>query len=253
MGLDPISDMAQKLGFGHTTGIELSPEAPGLMPTVAFHNKVDHGYTKGYALNAAIGQGAVNVTPLQLAVMTARVATGRSVTPRLVKTIDGVEQPSGAGEPLDINENSLRRARASMYDVVNHARGTAHKSQIIAPGMEMAGKTGTSQVRRITPEERARGVTSNADLPWERRDHALWVDFAPFDNPRVAVCVVVEHGSGGSTAAAPIGRDVTLQALFGGFPPLDAYPSEQREAAGEMQARVRALLAGRSRPTLQRA
>jgi penicillin-binding protein 2 len=140
-----------------------------------------------------------------------------------------------------------------MFDVVNHQRGTAARSRIIAEGMQMAGKTGTSQVRRITPEERARGVTSNADLPWERRDHALWVDFAPYDNPRFAVSVVVEHGSGGSTAAAPIGRDVTLQALYGGFPPLEAYPEDRREDAGQMQARVRAILAGRPAPTLERA
>ena len=128
-----------------------------------------------------------------------------------------------------------------MFDVVNHDRGTAAGSRIIAPGMEMAGKTGTSQVRRITPEERARGVISNADLPWERRDHAIWVDFAPYDNPRFAVSVVVEHGSGGSTVAAPIGRDVTLQALYGGFPPLDAYPAAKREEARAMQERVAAL------------
>ncbi|EYD72115.1 Penicillin-binding protein 2 (PBP-2) [Rubellimicrobium mesophilum DSM 19309] len=254
VGIDAISAMAKKLGVGVRPDIPMSAVAEGIAPDgawkLALFNDV---WRVGDTVNASIGQGYVLATPLQLAVMTARVATGREVMPRLVKSIDGVEQPSGAGGPLGINENSLRRARASMFDVVNHARGTAHRSQIMTPGMEMAGKTGTSQVRRITPEERARGVTSNADLPWERRDHALWVDFAPYDNPRVAVCVVVEHGSGGSTAAAPIGRDVTLQALYNGFPPLDAYPSDQRETAGEMQARVRALLAGRSRPTLQRA
>jgi penicillin-binding protein 2 len=89
-----------------------------------------------------------------------------------VAKVDGVEQPSGAGASLGLNENVLRRVRASMYDVVNHERGTAFGSRIVADGMRMAGKTGTSQVRRITAEERARGVTSNADLPWERRDHA---------------------------------------------------------------------------------
>jgi len=107
----------------------------------------------------------------------------------------------------------------------------------------MASKTGTSQVRRITAEERARGVTRNADLPWERRDHALFVNYAPVENPRYAVAVVVEHGGGGSTAAAPIGRDITLQALHGGTPPLSAYPSNVRGRIADQQARIAEKLA----------
>ena len=102
----------------------------------------------------------------------------------------------------------------------------------------MAGKTGTSQVRRITAEERARGVTRNEDLPWERRDHALFVSFAPYDNPKYAVAVVVEHGGGGSTAAAPIGRDVLLHALYDGLPPLEAYPSSERARVREQRRRM---------------
>jgi penicillin-binding protein 2 len=164
-----------------------------------------------------------------------------------------VEQPTGAGEPLGLNENTLRRVRASMFDVVNAERGTAFQSRITAEGMQMAGKTGTSQVRRITPEERARGVTSNADLPWHRRDHALWVDFAPYENPRFAVSVVVEHGSGGSTAAAPIGRDITMAALYGGIPPIEAYPENKREDAAQRLARIRAIMSGLPVPALERA
>ena len=190
-------------------------------------------------MNASIGQGYVLASPLQLAVMTARIATGREVTPRLIKSIDGVETPSGLGESLGLNENSLRRIRASMVDVSNHQRGTAYGSRIVADGMQMAGKTGTSQVRRITEEERANGVTKNEDLPWERRDHALFVDFAPVDNPKFAVAVVVEHGGGGSRAAAPIARDITLQALYGGTPPLDAYPTAARQEIQEQQRRIR--------------
>jgi penicillin-binding protein 2 len=95
--------------------------------------------------------------------------------------------------------------------------------------MELAGKTGTSQVRNITAAERARGVIGNDDLPWERRDHALFVCYAPHDAPRYAVSVVVEHGGGGSTAAAPVARDIMLFALYGGLPPIDAYPADQRE------------------------
>jgi len=186
-------------------------------------------------VNAAIGQGYVLASPLQLAVMTARIATGRSVTPRLVHAIDGVEQPSGAGEPLDLNENFLRRIRQAMYSVSNNNRGTAFGSRIVEDAFRMAGKTGTSQVRRITTEERAAGVISNADLPWERRDHALYVSFAPFENPKYAVAVVVEHGGGGSTAAAPVARDILLQALYDGTPPLTAYPASARDRIAEQQ------------------
>ena len=253
VGIDAISAMAKKLGIGVKHDIPMSAVAPGNAPDAAWkQEQFDDIWRVGDTVNAAIGQGYILATPLQLAVMAARVATGREVTPRLVKTLNGIEQPSGAGGPLGLNENNLRRARTGMFDVVNSERGTAFQSRIAAPGMEMAGKTGTSQVRRITPEERARGVTSNADLPWERRDHALWVDFAPVENPRVAVAVVVEHGGGGSAVAAPIGRDVTLQALYGGFPPLEAYPESKREDAAQMQARVRAILVGRPTQTVER-
>ena len=93
-------------------------------------------------------------------------------------------------------------------------------------------------MRRITAEERANGVTSNDDLPWERRDHALFVSFAPIDNPRYAVAVIVEHGGGGSSTAAPIARDVILQAQYGGAPPLDAYPANVRDKIDEQQRRI---------------
>ena len=93
-------------------------------------------------------------------------------------------------------------------------------------------------MRRITAEERARGVTKNEDLPWERRDHALFACFAPVENPKFAVAVVVEHGGGGSVAASPIARDIILQALYDGPPPLDAYPAAERERVEEQQKRI---------------
>jgi penicillin-binding protein 2 len=170
--------------------------------------------------------------------MTARIATGRAVEPRLIKSVDSVELPSKGGASLGINENDLKQVRKAMYAVSNNRRGTAYKSRIIDDAVRMAGKTGTSQVRNITAAERARGVTRNEDLPWERRDHALFVDFAPYDKPKIAVAVVVEHGGGGSTAAAPIARDVTLQALFKGTPPLEAYPQGDRSRIKAQQERL---------------
>ncbi len=244
VGIDKMAEMARKLGLGIRHDLPISAVARGLAPDKAWKADVrGEDWRIGDTVNASIGQGYVLASPLQLAVMTARIATGRSVTPRLVKSVDGVEEPSGRGESLGLNENILRRMRQSMNDVSNHRRGTAYRSRIIADGMRMAGKTGTSQVRRITAEERARGVTRNADLPWERRDHALFVSFAPVENPRFAVAVIVEHGGGGSTAAAPIARDIMLQALYDGDPPLEAYPSADRARIADQQERIRARLA----------
>ena len=240
VGIDKIAEMARRLGLGERYDLPLSAVAGGLAPDRQWKAEVrGEDWRIGDTVNASIGQGYVLASPLQLAVMSARLATGRLVTPRLVKSINGIEQPSGMGESLGINENMLRRCRASMDAVVNHRRGTATRSRIVAEGFEMAGKTGTSQVRRITAEERARGVTRNEDLPWERRDHALFVSFAPVETPRFAVAVVVEHGGGGSTAAAPIARDVMLQALYDGDPPLEAYPSADRSRIADQQDRIR--------------
>ncbi|MGJ8588490.1 MAG: penicillin-binding protein 2 [Yoonia sp.] len=252
VGIDKMAEMARKLGLGVRHDLPLSAVAEGLAPDKEWKARVrGEEWRIGDTVNASIGQGYVLTSPLQLAVMTARIATGRVVTPRLIRLIDGVEQPSGLGESLGVNENTLRRVRASMVDVCNHRRGTAYGSRIMDEAHKMAGKTGTSQVRRITPEERAAGVTRNEDLPWERRDHALFVGYAPYDNPRYAVSVVVEHGGGGSAAAAPIARDILLQAQYGGPPPLEAYPAAVRDRIAAQQSRIKARVpqgaSGRSR------
>ncbi|MGR3469123.1 MAG: penicillin-binding transpeptidase domain-containing protein, partial [Shimia sp.] len=192
----------------------------------------------GDTVNASIGQGYVLASPLQLAVMTARLATGRSVTPRLVRRVNGVAEPSGAGEDMGLDPTQLRLIREAMFDTSNQRTGTAFGSRIVAEDFRMAGKTGTTQVRRITPEERAAGITRNEDRKWEFRDHALFVNYAPYDNPKVAVAVVVEHGGSGGRIAAPIARDVTLQALYGGTPPLDAYPANLRDRMAAQQAEI---------------
>ncbi|WP_458791183.1 penicillin-binding protein 2 [Yoonia sp. MH D7] len=240
VGIDKIAEMARKMGMGIRHDLPLSAVASGLSPDKAWKTEVrGEDWRIGDTVNASIGQGYVLSSPLQLAIMTARIATGRDVTPRLVRAIDGVEQPSGAGTDQGLNENYLRRIRAAMSDVMNSSRGTAYGSRIVEAGMQMAGKTGTSQVRRITAEERARGVINNADLPWERRDHALFVGYAPVDNPRFAIAVIVEHGGGGSSVAAPIARDILAQALYDGEPPLSAYPSAARGKVDEMQRKIR--------------
>lgn len=240
VGIEKISAMAEKLGLGQRYDLPMSAIARGRAPTKDWKKQnFDQDWVVGDTVNASIGQGFVLASPLQLAVMTARMASGNHVAPRLIKSVDGVEQPIEAATPLDINPNHLRMVRRAMYSVTNHRKGTAYKSRIIADAMHMAGKTGTSQVRNITAEERRRGVTRNEDLPWERRDHALFVNFAPYNNPKYAVAVVVEHGGGGSTAAAPIARDITLQALYDGEPPLEAYPKAARSKVKAQQERLR--------------
>jgi penicillin-binding protein 2 len=231
--------MAQRFGLGVRHDVPMSAVSEGLTPNMEW-KQINHGqaWRVGDTVNASIGQGFMLASPLQLAVMTARIATGRAVEPRLLKSIDGMEEPSRSGEPMGMNENNLRKMRRAMFDTVNDRRGTAYTSRIIEETMRMAGKTGTSQVRNITAAERRAGVIRNEDLPWERRDHALFVNFAPFETPRFAVSVVVEHGGGGSKAAAPIARDITLQALYGGPPPLEAYPSKDREEIEILQKKL---------------
>ena len=235
VGIDRISAMANRLGMGVRHELPLSAVSEGLAPTQKW-KQLRHGepWRIGDTLNASIGQGYTLTSPLQLAVYTARIASGRALEPRLVRSLGGVEQGGAEAPPLEINPGHLNAIRDAMTGVSNGQRGTARRSRIVAEGYELAGKTGTSQVRNITAAERARGVTSNADLPWNRRDHALFVGFAPHASPRYAVSVVVEHGGGGSAAAAPVARDILLFAQYGGVPPLDAYPSSEQEAAREM-------------------
>ncbi len=229
VGIEKMSEMARLLGLGERYDLPMSAIAEGRIPTKDWkRERYGKEWLIGDTLNAGIGQGFVLTSPMQLAVMTARIASGRAVVPRLVLSRDGVDLPTQPAEPIGLNENTLRAVRRGMYAVSNSRRGTAYGSRVADETMQMAGKTGTSQVRNITAAERARGVISNEDLPWDRRDHALFVAFAPYDAPRIAVAVVVEHGSGGSVAAAPIGRDVMLYALSGGLPPLTAYPESQR-------------------------
>ncbi|WP_416884399.1 penicillin-binding protein 2 [Marivita sp.] len=243
VGIERIAETARRLGLGQAFGIGMSAVTEGLVPNMDWKQRErGSSWVIGDTVNASIGQGFVLSSPLQLAVMTARLATGKEVTPRLVRRIGDTETAETGGAELGFNENHLRQIRRAMYAVTNNRRGTAYGSRIIDETVRMAGKTGTSQVRNITAAERARGVTRNEDLPWNRRDHALFVNYAPYEAPKIAVSVVVEHGGGGSAAAAPIARDVTLQALFGQDPPLDAYPSKDRERIRSQQERLQQVL-----------
>jgi penicillin-binding protein 2 len=239
VGIDRIAAMARRMGIGIRHDLPMSAVSEGIAPDRAWKKaRYDQDWQIGDSLNASIGQGYVLASPLQLAVMTARVASGKVVVPRLIRAIDGVPQPAPVFADLGIDNALLKIARGGMDAVMNSASGTAKRSRIIREEWRMGGKTGTSQVRNITAAERARGVVSNDQLPWNRRDHALFVCFAPFDTPRYAVSVVVEHGGGGSAVAAPIARDILLFALNDGLPPLDAVPHDQQ---ADMDARHKAM------------
>ena len=213
LGVDRIAETARKFGLGKTLELDLPGEKSGLSPTRAW--KQEHygkPWLKGETLVAAIGQGYVLATPLQLAVMTARcVNGGYAVMPKLTRNTfdEGGETANAADFPkIDISARSRQILMHALDEAMNHPRGTAYNSRIMDPGLAAGGKTGTAQVRRITMLERESGVKKNKERPWRERDHSLFVGYAPGDQPRYAGSVVVEHGGGGSKTAAPIARDV---------------------------------------------
>ncbi len=244
VGIERINEMATQLGLGIQHDVPMSAITKGLVPSREWKLKNrEQEWLVGDTVNASIGQGYVLSSPLQLAVMVARLASGRNVKPMLTKSINGQNvHDDKEFEDLKVDKANLNIIRKALFKASNDRRGTAYGSRIINNKYRMAGKTGTSQVRNITDAERENGVTKNEDLPWKRRDHALFINFAPYDDPEIAVSVVVEHGGAGSKSAAPIARDITLQALFKGTPPLGVYPAKDRTAIFEQQKRLREIL-----------
>jgi penicillin-binding protein 2 len=213
LGIKRIKDMAVRLGLGQKFDMELKEERPGLVPDEDWKRKrYDEVWHPGETVIASIGQGYMLSTPLQLAVMTARIVNGgKGVKPWLAGSVGGVVVKHPEWESLKLNPRHVSLVMRGMEKVVNEQRGTAYSSRIKEPGMEMGGKTGTAQVKRITKQERAAGV-KNEDLAWHFRHHALFVGYAPISNPVYACAVVVEHGVGGSKTAAPVAHDLLLLA-----------------------------------------
>ncbi len=204
IGIERYAEVARRFGLGQLYNIGLIGEKAGIIPDPEWKMKrFKQRWTGGDTINCSIGQGFVLSTPLQLATMTARMCSGRQVVPRLYVPDDA--RPVNF-DPIAIKESLLRVNLESMIDVVNSEMGTAYGKRIMEPRFAFGGKTGTSQVRRITQ----RGVDQKT-IPWEQRHHALFVGFAPVDKPKYACCVVVEHGGGGSAAAAPVARDILLK------------------------------------------
>jgi penicillin-binding protein 2 len=216
MGITDYSAMGKKFGIGELHDIGIPGTKAGLMPSDNWKRAFrDEPWVKGDTLNTAIGQGFLLVTPLHQAVMTARLASGGfAIKPRLIRSLGELETPLEAPESLGLQKRWVNLVREGMIAVVNEPGGTAFGKRLRGEGLSMAGKTGTVQIRRITKQERAAGVIKNEDLPWRRRDHGWFVGFGPTVDPRYAVAVLVEHGGGGSSAAAPVGRDVMREVLL---------------------------------------
>ena len=214
-GIDKVAAMANRFAIGVDTGIELPGARKGLMPTKAWRQARGHAWNIGDTISCGIGQGYIQTTPLALCTYVSRVATGRAVEPHLTRSIAGAIQHGvqAADWPgLGLPEQYLHLCREGMWAVVNEAGGTAPAGRVAMAGIQLAGKTGSTQVRRVSREAREHGFKSE-NLPWEFRPHALFVCYAPYDAPRYAVSVVVEHGNAGAAAAAPLARDIMTDVL----------------------------------------
>ena len=210
LGIDKIQETALKLGLGAVTGIELPGEKSGLIPSREWKmRRYKQTWQQGDTVSVGIGQGYVTVTPLQLALQTSRIASGLNVSPRLVHMVGNQMRQRPTPAPLDISAEAFTKVRSGMNKVTNEPGGTAYAYRISEPGFEMAGKTGTAQVRAYTEGQNGGAITKNADLNWKLRDHGLFIAFAPVAQPKYACAVIVEHGSDGHPQCL-MARDILL-------------------------------------------
>ncbi len=215
IGIEKIAHAARDLGLGQKLGFDLPQERPGLVPDKNWKmGHIGKIWRPGETIISSIGQGYLLATPLQLAVMTSRLVNGGYAVKPWITGYIGVQAQAPLQEKswpkMDIHPWHATLIKRGMDAVVNHKRGTAFASRIEEEGLFMGGKTGTAQVKKITTEQRRLGV-KNEDLPWIQRHHALFVGYAPLNNPRYACAVVVEHGIGGSKTAAPIAKELLIK------------------------------------------
>jgi penicillin-binding protein 2 len=215
-GIDRIAAMANRLGLGIELELDLPGQRPGLIPTREWRISRGHAWNVGDTVVSGIGQGFIQVTPLQLATYVSRIASGRLVQPHLTRKLAGVMQPGVEPDDwsvLGVPEKLLHTVREGMWAVVNEPGGTAPLARLADPQVQLAGKTGSAQVLRVSRELRESGHFDSLKLPWEYRPHELFVCYAPYDSPRYAVSVVIEHGNAGAAAAAPLARAIMTEVL----------------------------------------
>ncbi len=235
VGIDRMAAMAAMLGLGTDLGADLPNVATGLVPTLAWARSKNIHWAEGSTVVQGIGQGYTQLTPLALATMIARVATGIAVGPHITRRVGGMLQSGSDPDDwpdLDVDDTHLQILRQGLFEVVNTPQGTAYGARLLLPNVQMAGKTGTAQVHNNTAAEKQKNF-NDMTMAWVDRPNALFVGFAPFDAPRYAIAVVVEHGNFGAQSAAPIaqvmmtyalehdpaGRDAPLSAPLQSIPP----------------------------------
>lgn len=215
LGIESIARMARRFGLGSVTGLEIPGEQKGLVPDKDWKRATfESDWLIGESLLAGIGQGYFLTTPIQLTLMMARLVNGgKAVVPSLIYAVGDKVQPRFESADMGLNSAHLDIMHKAMKAVINDADGTAYFPQFNVNGEKFAGKTGTVQVRRITNAERQAGIIPNEKLDWHLRDHALFIGYAPLNNPKYAITVIIEHGGSGAKIAAPIARDLFQHVL----------------------------------------
>ena len=210
LGIEKIAAMSRRLGLGQIYDLGLENQKSGVIPDKKWkQKKLKAPWQQGETVIAGIGQGYVLVTPIQLVTMLSRVVNGGyAVSPTFIK-----RKEAAPAEPLGISEKNIALVKQGMFEVVNGTGGTATRAKFKNSDIKIGGKTGTTQVRRISLKERAEGIKKDEDLPWKYRNHAWFMAYAPHDNPRYAVAVIVEHGRSGSGVAAPIASKILEEAI----------------------------------------
>jgi len=232
LGIDRLSITAKKFGLGERVFESFFEERSGLVPNTEWKRKnLGKGWVLGETLISGIGQGYFLTTPLQLCLMTAQLANGGyKIKPRIIDNRyelvkitnawrkefqsqkDGLNLKNPDLEKLYDNQENIKFVLDALYGATNEPKGTSYRSRLTKPAYIYAGKTGTSQIRTITAKEREEKLT-NKDMPYEKRDHALFIAFAPYKNPRYAISVIVEHGGAGSSGAAPLAKQAIKKVL----------------------------------------
>ena len=215
VGIDNIAGMATTMGLGVDLQADMPNVATGLVPTLDWAAAHGIHWVEGSTVVQGIGQGYTQLTPLALATMIARLATGRAVGPHIARRVGGVLQDGSSPDDwpdLGVDDRHLAIVRQGLFEVVNTPNGTGYGARLTLPNVQMAGKTGTAQTHDNTAAEKQQGF-NDMTMVWEQRPNALFVAYAPFDNPRYAVAVVVEHGNYGAQTAAPIAHDMMTYAL----------------------------------------
>jgi len=208
LGVDKLSETAKKFGLGQKVfGNLFNIEKKGLIPNTQWKkNALGQGWLLGETMITGIGQGYIQTTPIQLCLMTAQIANGGyKIYPKILADDNRNDLPADKFTPLYQNSNNMRIIQDAMFGSTNEAMGTSYRSRINDPKYQFAGKTGTAQVKKITEKERELDLKT-FEIPYEQRDHALYVAFGPYKHPRYALSVLVEHGGNGSTTAAPMAK-----------------------------------------------